>query len=80
MWSARQLGETLPEGFFRRPEVRRILDLAKEQRVFSVYYLPFRMGLAGAVARIYAWDESHHINYWRIYELQYRLFFRGWEK
>ena len=80
VWSARQLGETLPKGFFRRPEVRRLLDLAKAQRVFSVYYLPFRLGLAGAVARLYAWDESHNINYWRVYELQYRLFFRGWEK
>ena len=80
VWSARQLGEALPKGFFRRPEVRRLLDLAKAQRAFSVYYLPFRLGLAGTVARLYAWDESHNINYWRVYELQYRLFFRGWEK
>ena len=80
VWCARQLGEPLPHGFFRRPEVRRLLDLAKAQRVFSVYYLPFRLGLAGATARLYAWDEGYHINYWRAYELLYRLFFRGWKK
>lgn len=80
VWSARQLGEALPGAFFRRPEVTRLLDLTKAQRVFSVYYLPFRLGLAGAVAQLYAWDESHHINYWRAYEILYRLFFRGWNK
>ena len=80
VWSARQLKEPLPRGFFRRPEIRRLLDLTKEQKVFSVYYLPFRLGLAGLCARLYAWDESHHINYWRFYEATHRLFFRGWKK
>lgn len=80
LWSARQLKEPLPEGFFRRPEIRRLLDLTKTQKVFSVYYLPFRLHMARLSARLYAWDESHHINYWRCYELMYRLFFRGWKK
>ena len=80
IWSARRLKEPLPAGFFRRPEIRRLLDLAKEQKIFSVYYLPFRLHLAGLSARLYAWDESHHINYWRFYEAVYRLFFRGWRR
>ena len=80
LWSARQLKEPLPEGFFRRPEIRRLLDLTKTQKVFSVYYLPFRLHMARLSARLYAWDEGHHINYWRCYELMYRLFFRGWKK
>ena len=80
IWSARQLKEPLPENFFRRPQVLALLELAKERRVFSVYYLPFRLHLAALSARLYAWDESHSINYWRFYEIVYRLFFRGWER
>ena len=80
LWSVRQLGEKPPKGFFRRPEVTFVLDLAKEYRVFSAYYLPFRLHLAGLAALLYAWDEGQNINYWRLYEIFYRLFFRGWEK
>ena len=80
IWSARQLGEALPAGLFGRPQLVGLLDLAKAQRVFSVYYLPLRLRLAGLCARLYAWDESRHPNYWRFYEAVYRLFFRGWNK
>ena len=80
LWSALQLKEPLPVGFFRRPEIRRLLGLAKAQKIFSVYYLPFRLHMARLSARLYAWDESRHINYWRAREILYRLFFRGWKK
>ena len=80
LWSARQLKEPLPENFFRRPEVLGLLALTKENRVFSAYYPLFRLGLAGPVARLYAWDEGGSIWYWRFYEVFYRLFFRGWER
>lgn len=80
IWSAAQLGEALPTGFFKRPEIRRLLALAKQHKLFSPYYLPFRFGLRRFCARLYAWDETRHINYWRAYEIMYRLFFKGWQK
>ena len=80
LWSARQLGEKTPVRFFRRPELTFLLDLARERRVYSVYYLPFRLGLTGTAIRLYIWDESGSINYWRAHEALYRLFFRGWDK
>lgn len=80
IWSAGQLGEPLPSGLFSRPELTGLLDLSKKHRFFTVYYLPFRLHMAKFSARLYAWEEEYHINYWRAREILYRLFFRGWKK
>ena len=80
MWSARQLHEPLPRRLFSRPALKELLALSRAHRIFTVYYLPFRLHLAGFSARLYAWQEQYHINYWRFYEASYRLFFRGWKR
>lgn len=80
IWSARQLGEPLPKGLFRDPRLLSLLDMAKRERLYSVYTLPFRWRQRGLIARLYAWDEGHSIWYWRFYEAFYRLFCRGWKK
>ncbi len=80
VYSARALGEPLPENFFSDRRIRDLLQLAEENRIYSAYYQPFRMKSAALCARMYVWDEGKSIWYWRFYEIFYRLFCRGWQR
>ena len=80
IWSAKQLGEPLPAGLYKRDELAELLGRCKQHKIYSAYYLPFRLKATGFIRRLYAWDETRNINYHRSYEIFYRLFFKGWQK
>ena len=80
VWSAKQLGEQLPAGLYKRDELAELLGRCKQHKIYSAYYLPFRLKATGFISRLYGWDETRNINYYRSYEIFYRLFFRGWQK
>lgn len=80
VWSAKTLGEPLPKGLFGSPAVKELLQLSKQNRIYSVYLLPFKLHAKHFVSWLYAQDEVKSIWYWRFYEIFYRLFYRGYEK
>lgn len=80
IYSARALGEALPQGLFKAPALKDLLRLAKENRIYSVYLLPFTLHWGRFSGWLYEQDELQSIWYWRFYEIFYRLFFRGYEK
>lgn len=80
VWSAHALREPLPKKLFIQPEVKDLLTLCKTHRIYSPYYLLFRLHCDGGLRRLYAWDETYHPNFFRAEEAMYRLFFRGWDR
>lgn len=76
VWAAGQLGETLPDGFFDRGPVPELLDLLQAHRLFTPYYLLFRLHCKGLIARCYESEESRRMTlYRRMYTLTYYLLF-----
>lgn len=80
VYSAVQLGEALPADFFSNEMVTQMMDGCKQNKIFNVYYLPFKFRCKRFIAKLYQWDEVKHINYFRTLEIFYRLFFRSWSK
>lgn len=80
VWSAKALGEKLPENFFSDERLADLLALCKEHKIYSAYFVPFRLKNAALCRKMYQWDETKNIWYWRFYEIFYQLFCRGWQK
>lgn len=58
VWTAHQLGESLPADFLSGGEVKEILDILKRERAYSVYYVPFRIKNKWLLRRLYESDET----------------------
>ena len=85
VWAARQLGEPLPPDFFSRGPVPELLALLRRHRLFTPYYLLFRLRWPWLIARAYDSEESLRLTlYRRLYTLTYytlALLYRGrWEQ
>lgn len=76
IWAAGQLGESLPAGFTKSPQIAEVLDLLKGLRAFTPYYLPFKLGLTGLLGRMYESEESGRMTLYRfMYTLTYYTLF-----
>ena len=80
VWSAKQLGEALPQGFWKSPELAALLQYCKQNRAYSPYYIPFKLHLVQLVDKLYPWEEAYHINFFRVEKIMYLLFCRGWNR
>lgn len=58
VWTAHQLGESLPADFLSGGEVGECLAILKKERAYSVYYLPFRLKNKWLLRRLYESDET----------------------
>ena len=65
VWTAKQLGEALPADFFDAGPVAELLAMLKERRLFSAYYLPFKLRSKGLIAAVYASEESGRMTLYR---------------
>ena len=76
VWAARQLGERLPADFFTAGPIPELLELLRQRRLFTPYYLLFRLRLKGLIARCYESEESGRLTlYRRLYTLTYYILF-----
>lgn len=78
-WCARELGEPLPAGYLRGPEVTALLDGLLARRRYTPYYLPFRLGSAKLVAAMYDWDNRKTVWYYRLILAQKLLLGGRWD-
>ncbi len=81
VWTAQKLGETLPPDFLSGPEVTEMLDLLKQNRAYSVYYLPFRLKSRWLLGRLYESDETGARGLYRLcYTIGYYILLLGTKK
>ena len=72
VWTARQLGEPLPPDFYRAGPVPELLALLKAHRLFTAYYLPFKLRAGWLIAAVYESEESGRLTlYRRMYTIGY---------
>ena len=76
VWAAGQLGERLPADFFTAGPIPELLELLRRYRLFTPYYLLFRLQLRGLIARCYESEESGRLTLYRqLYTLTYYALF-----
>ena len=81
VWAARQLGEALPKDFYRRPEVRELVDTMTERRLYDAYYWPLRLRWNWLVRQMYQSDASDSKKlYWKVYWLGYHVLGGSWKR
>lgn len=79
IWSAQQLGERLPKTAWKTQTLSRMLRFCKQNRIYTPYYLPFKLGSAGFIGRFYGWDIRRSVWFFR-FRLLFKLLLPGWQE
>ena len=64
----------------RRPEVAALLDRMKQHKVYSPFYLPYRLGSTSLVCFLFRSFEGSKWWYWKFYWLGYYLLGGDWQR
>lgn len=72
--------KALKQQVLRRPQVAEVLDRMKRQKVYSPFYLPYRLGSTGLVSFLFRSYEGSKWWYWKFYWLGYYLLGGSWQR
>lgn len=81
VWAARQLGESLPQGFWGSGGVGGLTAAMGRYRLYCAYYWPLRLRWQRLIAAVYHSDESESKRlYWRVFLIGDLLLGRRWNR
>ena len=72
--------KALRQTVLRRPEVAALLDRMKRHKVYSPFYLPYRLGSTSLVCFLFRSFEGSKWWYWKFYWLGYYLLGGDWQR
>lgn len=81
VWAARQLNETLPDGFWGSRGVGDLVSAMGRYKLYCAYYWPLRLHWNALIAAVYHSDESESKRlYWRVFLVGDLLLGRRWNR
>lgn len=60
LWSAKQLGEALPQNFWWLDAMQDLLKESSQNKIYSAYYIPFKLRAKTLIVNMYQWDQAYH--------------------